>query len=67
MWMCGLQLTAALRDHCFGELDSQNMVYNALTSQLGKEAENGRLLRLLVKLSTITERADMDMHWAETG
>jgi len=62
-----VQLTAALRDHSFEELDSQNMVNAALTSQLAKEAENGRLLRLLVKLSTITERADADMHWAETG
>jgi PAB-dependent poly(A)-specific ribonuclease subunit 3 len=40
-----------------------------LESELAKELENGRLLRLLVKLGFVNERpdGDMDTEWAETG
>lgn len=63
----GMQLTNALRDHAFVDLDAKHLFCDAVVSQLGKEIENGRLLRLLIKLSTITERADTDAQWAETG
>ncbi len=38
-------------------------------SELSKEVENGRLLRLLVKLGFINERpgGDVDKSWSETG
>ena len=49
------------------DLDAKHLYCDALVGQLGKEIENGRLLRLLIKLSTITERADTDTQWAETG
>lgn len=62
-----MQLTNALRDHTFVGLDAKHLYCDALAGQLGKEIENGRLLRLLIKLSTITERADTDVQWAETG
>ena len=37
--------------------------------ELGKETESGRLLRLLGKLSFVTERPELggDTQWAETG
>ena len=40
-----------------------------LESELSKEFDNGRLLRLLSKLSFVTERPEfqMDPKWAETG
>ena len=62
-----MQLTNALSNHAFVDLDSKHLYGDAVVNQLGKEVENGRLLRLLVKLSTITERADTDTQWAETG
>ena len=62
-----MQLTNAMRDHTFTVADAKNLYCDALVGQLGKEIENGRLLRLLIKLSTITERADTDTQWAETG
>ena len=49
------------------DLDAKHLYLDALTSQLEQELENGRLLRLLIKLSTVTERADTDTQWAETG
>ena len=63
----GSQLTAALREQAFGELDAQHIYCDAVMGQLARETENGRLLRLLVRLSMVTERADMDPQWAETG
>lgn len=62
-----MQLTNALRDHAFVDLDTKHLYCDAVVNQLGKEIENGRLLRLLIKLTTITERADTDTQWAETG
>ena len=51
------------------EADSQQLYADALTGELGRELENGRLLRVLVKLSTATERPehDSDPQWSETG
>lgn len=51
------------------ELDSQQLNTDAVTAELAKELQNGRLLRLLVKLSTVTERPEHDSQpqWSETG
>ena len=51
------------------ELDSQQLCTDAVTAELAKELQNGRLLRLLVKLSTVTERPEHDgqPQWSETG
>lgn len=51
------------------ELDSQQLYTDAVTAELAKELQNGRLLRLLVKLSTVTERPEHDgqPQWSETG
>lgn len=42
---------------------------DSLESELGKELENGRLVRLLAKIGFITERPefDHDPRWSETG
>ncbi|GAB4817655.1 hypothetical protein N2152v2_004701 [Parachlorella kessleri] len=62
-------LAAALGDRVFDELDAASLYGEALLGELGKECENGRLLRLLAKLSMVTERPELggDTQWAETG
>lgn len=63
------QLAAALADRTIAELDSVNIFGNAMMSELAKECDNGRLLRLLVKLGFVNERPELDgdTQWAETG
>jgi PAB-dependent poly(A)-specific ribonuclease subunit 3 len=62
-------LAAALGERVFMELDSQQLYTDAVSVELAKELQNGRLLRLLVKLSTVTERPEHDgqLQWSETG
>ena len=50
-------------------LESERMLSDYLKAELSRELENGRLLRLLVKLAFVNDRPDRDMHkeWAETG
>ena len=40
---------------------------DAVTVHLAQEVENGRLMRLMVKLMSVLERADMEPQWTETG
>ena len=51
------------------EMEAQASYSDTLGGELAKEVENGRLLRLLVRLSMVTERpeGDMDPQWSETG
>lgn len=53
----------------FDSLYFERTICDTLKAELTKELDNGRLLRLLVKLSFINERPDgeMDPNWAETG
>ncbi|GBM63371.1 PAN2-PAN3 deadenylation complex subunit pan3 [Araneus ventricosus] len=53
----------------YTQLDAAQMRSDVIENELAKEVQNGRLFRLLVKLGTITERAEfnMDQSWAETG
>lgn len=53
----------------YTQLDAAQMRSDVIENELSKEVENGRLFRLLAKLGTITERAElnMDASWAETG
>lgn len=62
-------LASALGEHLFMELDGAQRGMAGITSELNLELQNGRLLRLLVKLSMVTERPENDAHpqWAETG
>ena len=61
----------AVSDRIHEELDTAMAASDALHSHLRNEYENGRLLRLLLKLGFINERpADhtgMAPHWSETG
>lgn len=53
----------------YTQLDSLQNNVEVLESELSKEVENGRLFRLLSKLSTINERPELnlDATWSETG
>ncbi|KAG2482584.1 hypothetical protein HYH03_018468 [Edaphochlamys debaryana] len=66
-------LVAALADRAFTELDGAGVALDHTVGELAKEAENGRLLRLLAKINFVTERPaegsmqDGDSSWSETG
>lgn len=62
-------LAAALGDRAYDELDAAALYSDALLGELSKEAENGRLLRLLAKVCFVAERPELggDAQWAETG
>jgi len=65
----GKQLIAVLGERVAVEMETVHLQNEALINELSKECENGRLLRLLVKLGCINERpeGDMDSQWSETG
>lgn len=58
-----------LHDHAYALLDIQQLNNDMLMGQLAKEMENGRLLRIVMRLCMICERQgpDMDSEWSETG
>ncbi|XP_045469546.1 PAN2-PAN3 deadenylation complex subunit pan3 [Harmonia axyridis] len=53
----------------YTQLDNLQNNMEVLQNELSKEIENGRLFRLLSKLSTINERPELnlDAAWSETG
>ncbi|XP_031782945.1 PAN2-PAN3 deadenylation complex subunit pan3 [Nasonia vitripennis] len=53
----------------YTQLDAAQLCSDVLENELTKELENGRLFRLIVKLSTINERPELnlDPQWSETG
>ena len=53
----------------FDALEAERAATDRLKAELARELENGRLLRLLIKLAFVNERPDGDMgsEWAETG
>jgi PAB-dependent poly(A)-specific ribonuclease subunit 3 len=53
----------------FDALEAERAATDRLKAELANELENGRLLRLLIKLAFVNERpdGDMDTEWAETG
>ncbi|XP_037086618.1 PAN2-PAN3 deadenylation complex subunit pan3-like [Pollicipes pollicipes] len=53
----------------YTQLDSAHLLAERLEDELAKEVQNGRLFRLLAKLSAITERPELNLEgaWAETG
>lgn len=54
-------LSAVLGERMMSEMDSLAMLNDTLITNLGQEVENGRLLRLLVKLGFILERLEGDV------
>ncbi|MEW5313570.1 MAG: hypothetical protein WDW38_005128 [Sanguina aurantia] len=63
------QLAGVLADRSLMEMEATMAVGDALVDELSKECENGRLMRLMVKLDQIHNRTeeDMDPSWSETG
>lgn len=63
------QFCSVIATRIHDELDTALAASDALHSSLRNEYENGRLLRLLLKLGFINERPEYDMapQWAETG
>jgi PAB-dependent poly(A)-specific ribonuclease subunit 3 len=63
--------SATVSDRIHDELDTASAAADALHSHLRNEYENGRLLRLMLKLGFINERpSDLNSltpHWSETG
>lgn len=51
------------------QIEHLHVQNDELMAHLGKESENGRLLRILIKLGLMNERPedDMDPKWSETG
>ena len=62
-------LAAAVADRALDSLADAQRRSDLLMAELGKECENGRLLRLLARLGTIVGRPGLgaDAEWAETG
>ncbi|KAI1423872.1 hypothetical protein F5Y12DRAFT_502854 [Xylaria sp. FL1777] len=62
------QLIRDLATHVDDVFVSSSNAYDEATNHLGRELENGRLVRLLAKLGTINERPefDGDPNWSET-
>ncbi|KAI3340959.1 hypothetical protein F4824DRAFT_359959 [Ustulina deusta] len=62
------QLIRDLAPHVDDVFVSSSSAYDEATNHLGRELENGRLVRLLAKLGTINERPefDGDPNWSET-
>ena len=58
-----------LSSRVMGHIDKLYSYNDTLESELAKEVENGRLLRLLIKLGFVNERPEYDMSagWSETG
>jgi PAB-dependent poly(A)-specific ribonuclease subunit 3 len=64
------QLAASLGGRLLAELDAGALLCDAVGAQLALEAGHGRLLRVLSRLSAVTERPegeDVDAGWAEAG
>lgn len=65
------QLTelAAVASHSVDELDASMATCDIFHEYLRREYENGRLMRLLLKLGCINERPEyaLDPQWSETG
>ena len=64
-----LQMSGLLGDRLLSELDARALGTEAVERTLAREAEHGRLLRLLVRLSMVHERPrpDASSEWSETG
>lgn len=63
------QLITGMPHHMADVFDKNLQYTDTLTSELHRELENGRLVRLLVKLGMINERAEYegDPGWSEVG
>lgn len=62
-------IVGALGDRIFTALDASQVYGDVLMRELAVEVDNGRFLRLVSRLSAITERPEHagDTQWSETG
>ncbi len=53
----------------YNQLDAANLHNDIIEAEMAKEVESARLFRLLTKLSTVVDRAELngDYSWAEYG
>lgn len=53
----------------YTEIDNQNRLLSAMEGELGKELQNGRLMRLMTKLEFVVDRPEQanDARWSDTG
>jgi PAB-dependent poly(A)-specific ribonuclease subunit 3 len=63
------QIISMLGPRIMQEINEVQTANDVLESDLGRELENGRLTRLMIKFGFINERPefDMDPAWSETG
>ena len=63
------QVAALIAEHMLTEVDAHQLASDAAAAQVWRGAEDGRLLRILVRLTSILERpnSEGDLQWAETG
>ncbi|CAK0773929.1 hypothetical protein CVIRNUC_004116 [Coccomyxa viridis] len=63
------QVASMIAEHMMAEVEAQQLASDAAAAQVWKGAEDGRLLRILVKLTSILERPEHtgEPQWAETG
>lgn len=63
------QFIGGIAQHLVSAFDSSLHTQDTLTSELSRELENGRLVRLMAKLGTINERPEYegDRNWSENG
>eukprot|EP01122_Echinamoeba_exundans_P014171 TRINITY_DN6365_c0_g1_i1.p1 TRINITY_DN6365_c0_g1~~TRINITY_DN6365_c0_g1_i1.p1 ORF type:complete len:670 (+),score=153.29 TRINITY_DN6365_c0_g1_i1:180-2189(+) len=63
------EIQAHLSSRVFSHIDKLYSYNDSLESEMAKEIENGRLVRLLIKLGFVNERPEYDMSagWSETG
>lgn len=63
------QFISGIAQHLVSAFDSSLHTQDTLTSELSRELENGRLVRLMAKLGTINERPEYegDRNWSENG
>jgi hypothetical protein len=54
------QLAAALQDRTLAEMDHLGVFCNSTLDELQKESDNGRLMRLMVKLGFANERPELE-------
>ena len=64
-----LQVAALVAEHMLAEVDAHQLASDAAAAQVWKGAEDGRLMRVLVRLGSVLERlqAEGNPQWAETG
>ncbi|BDA44294.1 PAN2-PAN3 deadenylation complex subunit pan3 at C-terminar half [Coccomyxa sp. Obi] len=63
------QVAAVMSEQLMAEVDRHQLAAEAAAMQVWKGAEDGRLLRVMVRLSSVLERpeSETDPQWAETG